>query len=389
MKKDKLNIGIVTSPFLLKAGIPPLSNLINILSFFSNDLYVISGNAGIALSNEDKIHIYLTESKQEKNICIKVMKYLLTNLKISYRLLKLSNVDLWFFVLGERVLLIPILVTKLLGKKTIIVSSSSLIKFTGYNKNIFEIIIMNIIEPVNHMLADKITISSERLISKKDLLKYKNKIVICSEHFVDLGKFKITKKLNERESLIGYIGRLSMEKGILNLMEAIPDVVTKINDIHFLVGGDGPLKENVIDYLDNYSLKGKIEFVGWIPHENLSQYLNNLKLIVIPSYTETGPQIMFEAMSCGTPVLVTSIGLAPDVIKDSETGFIMENNTPECIARNIIRALENSELEKIINNARVLIEEKFTYEAAVGRYIKILGKMMVECDGSTSDSIPK
>jgi glycosyltransferase involved in cell wall biosynthesis len=376
MKKDKLNIGIVTSPFLLKAGIPPLSNLINLLAPFSNDLYVISGNAGIALSNEKKIHLYLTESNQEKNICIKVIKYLLANLKVSCKLIKLSNVDLWFFVLGEKVLLIPILVAKILGKNTVIVSSSSLIRSTGYNKSILEIIVMSIIEPINHMLVDKITISSKRLISRKIFLKYKNKIFICSEHFVDLGKFKITKRLNERRFLIGYIGRLSMEKGILNLLEAIPDVVTKIDDIRFLVGGDGPLRGSVEDYLDKYNLKNKVEFVGWIPHENLSQYLNNLKLIVIPSYTETGPQIMFEAMSCGTPVLITSVGLASDIIKDSETGFIMENNTPKCIARNIIRALENPELEKITKNARTLVEKEFTYEAAVERYKKMLGNMM-------------
>ena len=77
-------------------------------------------------------------------------------------------------------------------------------------------------------------------------------------------------------------------------------------------------------------------------------------------------------MGCGTPVLATSTGGAPDLIKDDETGFIMENNSPECIVKNVIRALEHLELEKIVKNARELIEKEFTYEAAVERYRKIL-----------------
>ena len=50
----------------------------------------------------------------------------------------------------------------------------------------------------------------------------------------------------------------------------------------------------------------------------------------------------------------------------------MVGNSPECIARNVIRALEHPELEKIVKNARELVEKEFTYEAAVERYWKIL-----------------
>ena len=77
-------------------------------------------------------------------------------------------------------------------------------------------------------------------------------------------------------------------------------------------------------------------------------------------------------MGCGTPVLATPVGSIPDVIKDDETGFIMKDNSPECIARNVIRALEHPNLDEIVKNARALVEREFTYEAAVERYRKIL-----------------
>ena len=77
-------------------------------------------------------------------------------------------------------------------------------------------------------------------------------------------------------------------------------------------------------------------------------------------------------MGCGTPVLATPVGAIPDVITDRETGFIMENNNPGCIAENIIRVLEHPMLEEIVKNVRKLVEKEFTYEAAVERYRKIL-----------------
>jgi glycosyltransferase involved in cell wall biosynthesis len=108
-------------------------------------------------------------------------------------------------------------------------------------------------------------------------------------------------------------------------------------------------------------------------HNKFPDYLN--KLFVLPSYTEGLPYTIVEAMACGTPILATPVGAIPDVIKDGETGFIMENNSPECIAENVMRVLEHPDLEQIVENARALVEREFTYEAAVERYRKILKEL--------------
>jgi glycosyltransferase involved in cell wall biosynthesis len=96
---------------------------------------------------------------------------------------------------------------------------------------------------------------------------------------------------------------------------------------------------------------------------------------VLPSVYETFPVSVLEACACGTPVLATPVGAIPDVIKDGETGFIMEDNSPESIARNIIHALSRPHLEKIAQNARALVEREFTYEKAVERYRGILNSL--------------
>jgi glycosyltransferase involved in cell wall biosynthesis len=78
-------------------------------------------------------------------------------------------------------------------------------------------------------------------------------------------------------------------------------------------------------------------------------------------------------MACGTPVLATPVGGIPDLIKDGKTGFILEDNSPRCIAENVFRALEHPGLDEIAKNAHDLIEKHYTYEATVERYKNILG----------------
>jgi glycosyltransferase involved in cell wall biosynthesis len=71
-------------------------------------------------------------------------------------------------------------------------------------------------------------------------------------------------------------------------------------------------------------------------------------------------------------VLATPVGAIPGVIQDGVTGFIMENNTPECIARNVIRALNHPDLEGIAERGRRYVEEEFTFEKAVERWRRVL-----------------
>ncbi|HQE50392.1 MAG TPA: glycosyltransferase family 4 protein [Fervidobacterium sp.] len=88
--------------------------------------------------------------------------------------------------------------------------------------------------------------------------------------------------------------------------------------------------------------------------------------------THTYPTVHDYAMACGTPVLATPVGAIPDVIIDGKTGFIMENNSPECIAANVIRALSSPDLERIAEAGRRFVEENFTFENVVARWKEVL-----------------
>jgi glycosyltransferase involved in cell wall biosynthesis len=236
----------------------------------------------------------------------------------------------------------------------------------GFIKNIFlysELITFN--------FADKIIIYSKRLLCGWNLEKYRHKILIAHEHFLDFKAFTVTTPLSDRPPLIGYIGRLSGEKGVQHFARALPAILSDRENLRVLIGGNGQLRDSIAASLHE-GIATRVDLPGWISHDDLPGYLNQLRLLVLPSYTEGLPNIMLEAMACGTPVLATPVGAVLDVIIDGKTGFIMENNSPECIAENVMRALEHPGSERIAEAGRRFVEENFTFDKAVENWKYIL-----------------
>jgi glycosyltransferase involved in cell wall biosynthesis len=375
MKKDCPNVGIVTFP-IHDSGIVPLLNLINILRPLSGHIHLITGNAGYAFFKEsNKIYTYGIKHKEGTNALSRVIKYIWTQLNFLPILIKITrDVDFLIFFFGDD-LLIPMLTAKLFGKNVVLILTGSPVESSRARKD-------NLLKPfdflvkTNFILSDRIIIQSEKQIGEQGLEKHRNKISIAPEHLLDFNKFRVEKRLSERDELVGYIGRLTEEKGILNFVRAIPKVLEMREDVRFLIGGDGYLCGKIKEYLKKRNLNDKVKVVGWIPHEELSKHLNELKLLVLPSYTEGLPNIMLESMACGTPVLATAVGSIPDMVRNKDTGFLMKRNSPQCIAENVIRALDHPDLECIAKNARALVEREFIYEAAVERYRKIVNLIL-------------
>jgi len=366
--KKQLSIGLVTL-FNVEAGDVFLLNMVKILSGLSNNLSVLS--PGTMLTSTEKIHVYPVPYNIGKGVFAQVFNQIVFQLRVSCKLARLAKkVDLWVFFGGEG-LLLPLLTIKASRRKVALVLAGWLEKEAEFKSNVLYKP-YSLLKKINCCLADGITVYSPRLVDDWRLQRHYSKISIASEHFLDFDKFKRQIPLRNRPNLLGYIGRLDEEKGILNLLEAIPMILERNHSISFLIGGDGLLRPKVQKYLKQPKLRGRINFIGWIPHDKLPDYLNKLKLLIIPSYTEGISNVMLEAMACGTPVLATPVGAIPDVIIDERSGFIMKNNSPECITRNIIRAINHPKLVSIAENGRSFVMKEFTYERTIEKFRNVL-----------------
>ena len=375
---SSLRVCVINFPF--RPGVDsavPLSELLRVLERIASSTHVITANLPEDMPRPE-IHLCnIRWSNKEQPIVLSVPKNIVTQLKFSFHLIKKAReFDIVLFF-GAGTFLLPMLATRLTRKRLLLVVTTSETKIAEriYNQQSW---LANriargpvpVLEGLGRKLCHRIVVYSPNLIREMRLDKYSRKISIAHEHFLDFSEFRVTKPFNERENLVGYVARLSPEKGILNFMEAIPKVVEARQQMTFLIIGDGPLRPQVEEYANKSN--NKVKYAGWIPHDKLPGYLNELRLLVVPSYTETGPYIAFEAMACGTPVVGTPDGLMADMLSDGENGFIMEDNSPECIARNIVRALNHPDLEQVAHNARKLAEREFTFEKAVDSYRGIL-----------------
>jgi glycosyltransferase involved in cell wall biosynthesis len=359
------------------AAIPTL-NLMNII-------YSIFGNASIITGkyNDDlisskiypEIRIIGVSHVVGTNALSRIFNYVLAQLNISNHIFKLkSDADLFMFFMMGQDLIFPMLVAKIFRKKVILILAVSSEKSSKAKNDPF-FAVLTILSKINYYLSYKIIIYSYDIIKELGLEMYEYKIMIAYEHYVDLNKFAINNEFDLRPNIVGYVGRLSEEKGILNFVESINTIYQKDSELNFIICGGGHLFDRIKQNLIEHNLIDRVKLTGWILHEDLIKYLNIFRLIVVPSYTEGLPNIILEAMACNTPVLATSVGAIGDVIKDGETGFIMENNSSECIAANIIRALEHPDLKGIVKRARALVEREFTFEKAVERWWKVLEEM--------------
>jgi glycosyltransferase involved in cell wall biosynthesis len=376
MNKINSKIGVVTFP-ISDAGIMPLSNLIDIVHEVSTEVYLITGGTGGKyFENKKGIRSYQLDHRKVSNLGFnRATNYIRTQILITIALSKLrKNVNSWLFFTGAEGLALPILIARFLGKKVVIVSAGSSVKSAEAAKDTFTII-LTFLQYFAYRLAHTIVLYSQNIVGERHIEKFTHKIVIAQNHFIDIDRFKITFPLTKREKVVAFVGRLSEEKGILNFLKAVPIVIHNDQTIKYQVIGDGQLLTLVKNTLENEHINDKVSLTGWTPHEELPKYLNRIKLLVIPSFTEGLPNIMLEAMACGTPVLATPVGAIPDIIKDGETGFIMADNTPECIAINILRVLTHSDLDQIAKTARSLVENEFTYENAVLNFREILNSL--------------
>lgn len=150
------------------------------------------------------------------------------------------------FFFAERGPLLPLVIANLMKKDTIVIFGGSVknIFCNKATKGSFFDIIMIFFEKLMCLLSKSIIVYSKSLIKEWGLEKYKNKITVSYEHFLDLANFKVMSEYNCRRKIIGYAGRLSIEKGVLNYLEAIK----LIPECVFVIIGDGPAID-IINYL--------------------------------------------------------------------------------------------------------------------------------------------
>jgi len=352
--------------------------LMNVLHALQNidKVICINSDSNFKYTKGDKFEFITIGNHDLEEGISKLFSYLIMQIKSVIYLVKLKDKYSTITVMAGNNFTVPLLFAKMILRKKILYLMSGVAGISawkhcrlGNNKRLS--LIPAILDEVSLAISDLIVLESPQLLYSLKLDRYRYKIFGNGHLYVDLDKFKPIKKFSERDKIIGYIGRLSPEKGVENFLIGAASFLGQYPEFKILVCGKGQLANNVKNLAKNYS---NVKYLGFIPDEELHEFFNRLQLLTLPSDpygTEGIPNVIIEAMACGTPVLATPVGGIPDVIKNGKTGFIMKDNSPESIAENIKRSINYPDLKKISLNAGDFIKKEFTFQVVSKRYKKI------------------
>lgn len=354
------------------------------LELLCDQVFVITGN--FEGQYGDRVHIDLVERGRARprriSVAMQIVAQLSAQIKLTIRLSKIHrSLDLVLFDIGEFRNLMPLLLAKLLRKRTLVVhlGGNKLLEYqfefhSGWEKIIPAL--LGVMLRVCYRLVDNILCISDSIVEFGGLTEYRKKILIYGGEHIDTVRFAAGLAPGERAALIGYAGRHSPKKGIMNLIRAVPLALKERPDARFLIAGSGEQSDAILKEVRNMGLEQEVTLVPWIADAEYPSFLNRLKLFVLPSYEEGLPVTMKEAMACGAVVLATAVGGIPDLIKNGKTGFILADNSPACIAQTILKALSSPYLDRIARDARSLIEKEASFVASLEKWRYVLESVL-------------
>jgi glycosyltransferase involved in cell wall biosynthesis len=171
---------------------------------------------------------------------------------------------------------------------------------------------------------------------------------------------------------VGFSGRLAEEKAPF----AFVDLARHMADprFEFVITGAGPLESEVRRKVARLS-GATVSFLGVV--EDISAHLASLDVLVVPSIMDGRPVVVLEALALGVPVIASRVGGLPALIRDGETGFLVEPGDTDAIARHLRRLAESpGELEQLRKTARAFAERNLDAKAMNTAYERALRSLL-------------
>lgn len=170
--------------------------------------------------------------------------------------------------------------------------------------------------------------------------------------------------------VIGSVGRLIDQKGIRYGLEAFGRVCKQIPDVHYVIAGDGMLRQALTDQATALGLQETVHFLGW--QDRPDDLYETFDIFLFPSLWEGFGLVLLEAMSHRLPVVTTNASAMSEIVIEEETGFLVPPADPDALAERLIQLLTNSALSHQMGEAgRNRVETVFTIEKMVQETLAI------------------
>jgi glycosyltransferase involved in cell wall biosynthesis len=206
---------------------------------------------------------------------------------------------------------------------------------------------------------------------------------------VDPSRFVPDETPADRPPTLVFVGRVSPEKGVHDLLAAMPLVVAEVGPVRVeIVGPVGALPAELIVHVSDdpgviglssfydreygeqlreivarEGLEDLVSFVGPLPHDEVVAHVQRGDILVNPSYSESFGMSLVEAMACSRPVVATRVGGMKSIVDDGRTGLIVDRGDVAGLAAAIVRLVGDDDLRATMGrNGRKRVEERFSWD---------------------------
>lgn len=182
----------------------------------------------------------------------------------------------------------------------------------------------------------------------------------------------------ESSCVIGFVGRLIQEKGILTLVQSLKNI--KQHNWKLLLVGDGNLKPSIQLEVQKAGIDNRVIYAGSVKVRDVPEYINCMDILVLPSistplWKEQFGHVLIEAMACEVPVVASTCGEIPNVVADA--GFIFPEGDADQLSKYLNKLILDQELRRKLGNlGRKRVLQKYTHRAIAQELKKIYTELI-------------
>jgi len=174
--------------------------------------------------------------------------------------------------------------------------------------------------------------------------------------------------------VVGFVGRLSPEKGPDVFLRMALGVRERNPAARFIVAGDGPMRHHLDAFIRQFDLDGVVHLAGM--QSDMPAVFNELDLLVSASHSEAMPLALMEAMACGLPVVATGVGGVPDLILHGVTGWLVGAGDYEGLAGCVLDLLaDDAKRAEAGHSARRRALERLSFADSLGATEQLLTRL--------------
>lgn len=187
-------------------------------------------------------------------------------------------------------------------------------------------------------------------------------------------RFRETVGIPDGVPLAGFVGRFSWEKGPDQFIETASHVHKKRPDVHYVMVGEGPMQDELVQMAADRGLKDKVYMPGlWA---DTSEVYPAFDVLVQTSRLEGMPLALLEGMACGRPVVCMGVGGVMEIVETGTTGLLSAPGDSEGLAQALVQLVDNPEkTQNMGRQARQRVEQLFDLRTSVAQTALLFNRL--------------